>query len=185
MKFSKRLSRAKEIYCICVVVAGLLWLLTTGVGAADRMNVLFIAIDDLNGYVGSLGDPNAKTPHLDRLAERGVLFTNAHCQAPICGPSRASLMTGLLPSTSGIYGQINDTQIKKASQAAGEAVLLPDYLEKHGYATYGCGKLFHNRDRARVFDEFGHGTNFGPKPKKRFAYDPEWFEKRIGRTQTD
>lgn len=166
-------------------MAGLLWLLMGSVRAADRMNVLFIAIDDLNGYVGCLGDPNAKTPHLDRLAERGVLFTNAHCQAPICGPSRASLMTGLLPSTSGIFGQIKDTKIKEASQAARDAVLLPDYLEKHGYATYGCGKLFHIGDRARVFDEFGHGTNFGPKPKKRFAYDPEWFEKRIGRTQTD
>ena len=153
--------------------------------AADRPNVLFIAIDDLNGYIGCLGDRNAKTPNIDRLAKRGVLFTNAHCQAPICGPSRASLMTGLLPSTTGIYGQIKDTNIKKASKAARDAIFLPDYLEKHGYATYGCGKLFHNGDRARVFDEFGHGTDFGPKPKKRFKYDPAWFEDRIGGTQTD
>ncbi len=177
--------RSRSIGGILFFALLLLLLSTGGVRSIERSNVLFIVIDDLNGYVSCLGDPNAKTPHLDRLAKRGVLFTNAHCQAPICGPSRASLMTGLLPSTTGIYGQIKDTQIKHASKAAREATLLPDFLENHGYATYGCGKLFHNGDRARVFDEFGHGTNFGPKPAKRFAYDPDWFETRIGRTQTD
>jgi iduronate 2-sulfatase len=186
VKSKIRLFRAKETCLVTAVVFGaLMLLLKGGVRAIDRPNVLFIAIDDLNGYVGCLGDPNAKTPHLDRLAKRGVLFTGAHCQAPICGPSRASLMTGLLPSTTGIYGQIKDTQIKIASEPARNAILLPDYLENHGYVTYGCGKLFHNGDRAKVFDEFGHGTNFGPKPGKRFVYDPAWFEKRIGNTQMD
>ncbi|MHC4540925.1 MAG: sulfatase-like hydrolase/transferase [Planctomycetota bacterium] len=66
-----------------------------------RPNVLFMAIDDLNDWVGCLGGhPDVKTPNLDRLASRGVLFTNAHCSAPACNPSRASLMTGILPSTS-------------------------------------------------------------------------------------
>ena len=69
----------------------------------DRPNVLFIAIDDLNDWIGVLGGhPQAKTPHMDRLAQRGVLFSNAHCQAPVCNPSRASVMTSLYPSTSGI-----------------------------------------------------------------------------------
>lgn len=168
MKSKIRLFRAKETCLVTAVVFGaLMLLLKGGVRAIDRPNVLFIAIDDLNGYVGCLGDPNAKTPHLDRLAKR------------------ASLMTGLLPSTTGIYGQIKDTQIKIASEPARNAILLPDYLENHGYVTYGCGKLFHNGDRAKVFDEFGHGTNFGPKPGKRFVYDPAWFEKRIGNTQMD
>ena len=73
-------------------------------GAGNRPNVLFIAIDDLNDWIGCLGGhPDAKTPNLDRLASRGVLFTNAHCSAPACNPSRASLMTGILPSTSGVY----------------------------------------------------------------------------------
>lgn len=149
-------------------------------------NVLFIAIDDLNDYVGCLGGhPNAKTPHIDRLARRGCVFTNAHCQAPICGPSRASLFTGLRPSTTGIYGQIQDKAIRDANAATKSVVFLPDYLEKHGYRTAGAGKMFHNGDRAKVFDEYGRGTNFGPKPSERFAYDPAWFEDRIGNTQTD
>ena len=76
--------------------------------AQDRPNVLFMAIDDLNDWIGCLGGhPDVKTPYLDKLASRGVLFTNAHCSAPACNPSRASLMTGILPSTSGVYHNPN------------------------------------------------------------------------------
>jgi len=68
----------------------------------SRPNVLFIAVDDLNDWLGCMnGHPNTKTPNIDLLASKGILFTNAHCQAPLCGPSRASLMTGLRPSTTG------------------------------------------------------------------------------------
>ena len=77
-----------------------------------KPNVLFIAIDDLNDWIGCMGGhPQSHTPNLDRLAQEGMLFSNAHCQAPICGPSRASIMTGLAPSTTGIYLQISDSQI--------------------------------------------------------------------------
>ena len=73
--------------------------------SADKPNILFIAIDDLNDWVGPLaGHPQVQTPAMDRLAERGTVFTNAHCQSPLCNSSRTSLMTGLRPSTSGIYG---------------------------------------------------------------------------------
>lgn len=154
--------------------------------ASGRPNVLFIAIDDLNDWIGCLkGHPNALTPNIDRLATRGVLFSNAHCQAPICGPSRASLFTGLLPSTSGIYGQISDKQLKLASPIVEKATFLPDYFERHGYETLACGKLFHNGDRAGVFDDYGGHASFGPKPKTRFKYDPAWFPEKIGNTQTD
>src|SRR5918994_6253397 len=72
--------------------------------AADKPNVLFIAIDDLNDWIGCLGGhPDVKTPNIDRLAARGVLFTKAYCAAPVCNPSRASLMTGIRPSPSGVY----------------------------------------------------------------------------------
>ncbi|MCH7910194.1 MAG: sulfatase-like hydrolase/transferase, partial [Candidatus Hydrogenedentes bacterium] len=70
-----------------------------------RFNVLFLAVDDLNDWVGCLGGhPQAKTPNIDSLAEKGVLFEQAYCSAPLCNPSRTSIMTGLNPSTTGIYG---------------------------------------------------------------------------------
>ena len=70
----------------------------------SRPNILLIAIDDLNDWVGCLGGhPQAWTPNIDRLAARGTLFSNAHCQAPVCQPSRASLLTSTYPSSSGLY----------------------------------------------------------------------------------
>ena len=72
--------------------------------AATKPNVLFMCIDDLNDWTGCLGGhPDVKTPNLDRLAGRGILFRNAFCAAPACNPSRAALMTGIRPSTSGVY----------------------------------------------------------------------------------
>src|SRR5262245_14632582 len=76
---------------------------------AKRPNVLFIAVDDLNHWVGHLGrNPQAKTPNIDRLAARGVTFTRAYCAAPACNPSRAALLSGLRPSTSGVYHNPDD-----------------------------------------------------------------------------
>ena len=71
---------------------------------AEKVNVLFIAVDDLNDWVGVLrGHPQARTPNIDRLAARGVVFTRAYCAAPVCNPSRTALMTGARPWTSGVY----------------------------------------------------------------------------------
>src|SRR5947209_7698799 len=73
--------------------------------AAPRANVLFIVIDDQNDWVGPLGGhPLVKTPNLDKLARRGTTFLNAHVQSPLCNPSRTSVMLGLRPTTTGIYG---------------------------------------------------------------------------------
>jgi len=78
--------------------------LAANAATKDQPNVLFIAIDDLNDWVGCLGGhPDTKTPNIDRLAARGVNFTKAYCAAPVCNPSRASLMTGIRPSTHGVY----------------------------------------------------------------------------------
>lgn len=171
---------------LLVLIAAWCWPTPPVASADQRPNVLFIAIDDLNDWVGCLNrHPNSQTPNIDRLAGRGVLFANAHCQAPICGPSRASLMTGLLPSTSGIYGQISDKNLKSASPITARVTLLPDYFEQYGYTTMACGKLFHNGDRAGVFDDYGGQASFGPKPENRFKYDPAWFPEKIGGTQTD
>jgi arylsulfatase A-like enzyme len=107
-----------------------------------RMNVLFIAADDLNHWVGHLGrNPQTKTPNIDRLARMGVTFTRANCAAPVCNPSRAALMSGLRPSTTGIYdnGQDWKPAIPK------EQTLTTQFL-KAGYDVFGAGKIYHSND---------------------------------------
>jgi arylsulfatase A-like enzyme len=156
--------------------------------AQNKPNVLFIATDDLNDWVTCLGDyPNVKTPNIDRLANRGILFTNAHCQAPICGPSRASIMTSLYPSTTGVYLQLSDDQLKGKSKAISKSTFLPDYFEKFGYETWGVGKLFHDGDRAKSFQHYGGFYPYGSKlqkSKKRMNYDSAWFTS-VWKTMTD
>ncbi|MGK7394616.1 MAG: sulfatase [Candidatus Cyclobacteriaceae bacterium M3_2C_046] len=155
--------------------------------AQKKPNILFIAIDDLNDYVGCMnGSIKAYTPNIDRLAAQGTLFTNAHCQAPICGPSRASIMTGLYPATSGNYLQVNDPDIKKANATVAQSTFMPDYFEKNGYKTMAVGKIYHNGDAANTFDEYGGKFAWmGPKPKERFNYDPAKIPQKTGGTQTD
>ena len=107
----------------------------------DKPNVLFIAVDDLNDWIGCLGGhPDTRTPNLDRLAKRGVLFTNAHCAAPACNPSRAALMTGIRPSTSGVY-----TNPQPWRPPLKDAVTLPQHFMAHGYYAEGGGKIYHGR----------------------------------------
>src|SRR5947208_4876416 len=80
------------------------WALSLGAATAAKPNVLFIAVDDLNHWVGYLGrNPQTSTPNIDRLAARGVRFNRSYCAAPVCNPSRAALMSGLRPSTTGVY----------------------------------------------------------------------------------
>lgn len=158
------------------------------VPTTQRPNVLFIAIDDLNTWLGCLGGySGTKTPNIDRLAASGVLFTNAHCQAPLCGPSRASVMTGLRPSTTGIYGMIPDDEIRSNNQATEGITFLPEYFKSHGYHTMGIGKLFHTHAPQGVFDESGGRVpRFGPYPDERFVWEgfaPD--RKNYGRTNTD
>src|SRR5580704_14700805 len=82
-------------------------LLLPGLGSAQekkKMNILFIAVDDLNHWVGYLGrNKQTSTPNIDKLAARGVRFTHSYCAAPVCNPSRTALMSGLRPATSGVY----------------------------------------------------------------------------------
>ncbi len=106
-----------------------------------KPDILFIAIDDLNDWVGPLGGhPQANTPNINRLAERGMTFSNAHVTAPLCNPSRASLMSGMLPSSFGVY--LNAQDWREAPLLRGKPV-LPLFLQSNGYRTLGGGKLFH------------------------------------------
>lgn len=147
-----------------------------------RPNVLMICVDDLNDWIGCMkGNPSAKTPNIDRLASHGMLFTNAHCQVPLCGPSRASLMSGLRPSTTGIYGQIGDENIRSANEATAKVMFLPEYFRNNGYYTMGVGKIFHEHAPAGVFDESGgREKGFGPVPPNGQKF--HWNKKG---TQTD
>src|SRR5437763_1196381 len=140
-----------------LVLAALAGLVPAAAVSADtprRPNVLFLAIDDLNDWVGCLGGhPQVKTPNIDRLARRGTLFTNAHCQAPLCNPSRTSLLTGLRPSTTGIYAL--QPGIRAVAALKGH-VTLPQHFARHGYHTFTAGKVFHDgsvapRDRLKEF----------------------------------
>lgn len=109
--------------------------------ASPRRNVLFIAVDDLNDWIGCLGGhPDTKTPNFDRLAKRGVLFTKAYCAAPLCNPSRAALMTGLRPSSTGVY---DNSQPFRQSPSKG-AVTLAQYFRANGYKAMGSGKIYHD-----------------------------------------
>ncbi len=154
-----------------------------------RPNVLFIAIDDLNDWLGCMnGHPNTRTPSMDRLAREGILFTNAYCQAPLCGPSRASLMTGLRPSTTGIYGMVEDDFIREDNEVTGDIIYLPQYFRDQGYHTMGIGKLFHSHAPASLFHESGgRSKGFGPTPAERFVWDGYGNANRekYGRTSTD
>ena len=117
-------------------------------------NILYITIDDLNDWVGALqGHPQVQTPNIDRLAERGMLFTNAHCVVPACSGSRASNWTGLLPMHTGVYGNG-----QKLEQTNPDAPVLPEDLAAQGYYTMGTGKLVHGKSQA-YFDEYGPTYN--------------------------
>ena len=109
--------------------------------SVEKPNILFIAVDDLNDWIGPLGGyEGVKTPNLDRLADRSTVFTNAHCAAPACNPSRAAVMTGIAPHISGVY---YNPQPWRLSPVLKDALTLPQYLRKFGYKTMGSGKMFH------------------------------------------
>ena len=107
-------------------------------------NVLFIAVDDLNDWIGTMeGYPQAITPNLDRLAEQGVLFTNAHASQAVCTASRNSLMSGLHPVTTGWYGSTTDMR-NTYDDVMKDNKMLPEYFRNHGYKTMSVGKIFHS-----------------------------------------
>ena len=107
---------------------------------SSRPNVLFIAVDDLNDWIGPLGGyKGVKTPHIDKLAKQGMNFTKAYCPAPVCNPSRAALLTGVRPSTSGVYQNWHPWR-----RALPEAITLPQYFMQNGYEVVGISKIFHD-----------------------------------------
>jgi iduronate 2-sulfatase len=133
-----------------------------GAVAGDHPNVVLIICDDLNGYVeGFGGHPQAQTPNIDRLSRSGVRFTQAHCNIPICAPSRSSFLTGLYPHTSGNFGfdRWDQNEILRNSRT------IMDHFRANGYHTLGTGKLMHHLKR-QEWEEYGNPADYGP-----FAFD--------------
>ncbi|MEM1296840.1 MAG: sulfatase, partial [Verrucomicrobiota bacterium] len=117
----------------------LLFLLFAASVSFATPNVVFIAADDLRNDLGCYGHLEVKTPHLDRLAKRGITFDKAYCQQAVCNPSRASLLTGLRPDTLGIWNLGRHFRT-----VAPDVVTLPELFKEHGYHTENIGKIFHN-----------------------------------------
>ncbi len=137
------------------------------------------------------GHPQAKTPAMDDLAAQGTLFTNAHCQAPICGPSRASFLSGRYPHETGLYDQPRGKgkMIDDVKNFRGK--LLPEYFAQHGYQTLAAGKITHGYPLREAVNVAGPTGNSGPKPEGpkppndvRFNYRPDYSQPFTG-TQTD
>jgi arylsulfatase A-like enzyme len=134
---------------------------------APQPNVLFIAIDDLNDWIGCLGGhPQVKTPNIDRLAKRGVIFSNAHCAAPLCNPSRAAVFCGRQPHESGVYAN-DESNIRKIRP---DLVLIPQHFRAAGYHTFGTGKLLHSSSKELFDDEFFPDQRWSPFDPKQVSY---------------
>ena len=169
------LERNRSMYCkscFLRVVVVAMFVVSVGVAvhgafaqhsAGGKPNVLFIAIDDLNDWTGYLGGyPGVKTENLDRLAQRGVFFTRAYCSAPACNPSRASLLCGKRPSTSGVYYNSNPWRAQMP-----DAVTLPQLFMKHGYTVHGGGKIFHGGFKDPASWQVYFNRPADPRPKTR------------------
>ncbi len=144
----------------------------------QKPNILFIAIDDLKPDLGCYGNTLVKTPNFDRLAAMGVVFTNSHCNQAVCGPSRASLMTGLRPDRTGVH------DLKTiAREARPWITTIPEQFKKHGYVSVGTGKIYDPRCVDKKSDKPSWSKPFAlynlnynpkfPKPVNAAYQDPE------------
>ena len=110
--------------------------------AAQPLNVLFIAVDDLRPELGCYGAAHMKTPHLDRLASQGMLFERAYCQVAVCNPSRSSVLSGTRPDTTGV---LDNQHFMRPNMP--DVISLPQHFKNHGYTSLSLGKIFHHSER--------------------------------------
>ncbi|MFK8112201.1 MAG: sulfatase [Rubripirellula sp.] len=152
--------------------------IANGADPNSKPNVLFIAVDDLKPILGCYGDEVAITPSIDKLASSGTVFLNAHCQWPVCGPTRASLMTSLRPEATGVM------DLKTSMRAKDPSILtLPQHFKNSGYVTAGAGKIYDPRcvDDRKTLDAPSWSLPFAKMPYvkikfgkvERFALAPQ------------
>ena len=156
------------------------------VSNTKKYNVIFIAVDDLNDWVGFMdGNPQTLTPNMNKLASQSMVFDRAYCAASVCNPSRAAIMSGFKPSTTGVYGNSDkpfDLPIFKNSQ------MLPQYFSTHGYNTFSRGKIYHTPNTGKetwdnwenVIGNYGHvqkieGYMSNGIPKGEMPDNMDWF----------
>ena len=150
----KFINLSRAVLVSVILISGLHAAEKSPVASQSKPNIIYITVDDMNDWVGCLGGhPQAQTPNIDRLAERGVVFTNAHCVVPACSGSRAANWSGLSPVNNGVYG--NGQRIEKTKP---DAVFLPQDLAEQGYQTMGTGKLLHGNSE-QMLQEYGPGFN--------------------------
>ncbi len=147
------------------IMTGLITICALAQGA-QKPNILFIAVDDLKPMLGCYGDTEILSPNIDKLAERGTVFLNNACQQSVCGPSRASLMTGTYPDTTKIYDL--KTLIRDMNP---DILTLPQYLRQQGYETTGCGKIYDPRSVDDDFDAPSWSQPFLQNGVKAFFAD--------------
>lgn len=128
--------------------------------SSSRLNVVLIAVDDLNTDLGAFGHSVVRTPHIDRLMARGVRFDRAYCQFPLCSPSRESFLSGLRPESSGAIAQ--DFMVRDLRR---DAPYLPTYFRARGYHTASAGKIFHRNEPA-AWDKYDAGSPTSPQEQK-------------------
>ncbi|MCG8581739.1 MAG: sulfatase [Bacteroidales bacterium] len=137
--------------------------------AQDKTNVLFIAVDDLKPLIGAYGHEEVKTPHIDALAAEGVLFSNAHCQQAVCGPSRASIFTGMRPDYTGVRDL--KTRMRDINP---DILAMPQYFRENGYATVAVGKIYDPRCVDKQYD--GPSWSIPYSESSKFTYPEEYGE---------
>ncbi len=142
--------------------------------ANEKPNVLFIAIDDLNDWVGFMGGhPQAVTPHMDALAKRGRNFTNAHCSIPVCSASRVTVMSGVAPTTHGSY-ELGPRY--EQLPALAKAPTIQRHFKDNGYFTLSGGKMLHHDFKGRLAGDIDQslGRARSPRPKKPMSRPANW-----------
>jgi len=152
---------SSSLVLLCFVVAGSVSFAQSGVKSAAKTqltkakaktppNILFISMDDLNDWIGCLGGhPQARTPNIDRLADSGMLFSNAHCSSPSCNPSRTAIMTGRPCYKTGLY----DNRQRMRNKLP-DAEIIPKYFSRNGYWSAGSGKILHYFIDADSWDDY-------------------------------
>lgn len=138
-----------------ITAALTLWSALPQISSAKAPNILFISVDDLNDWAGYRGNKQVISPSMDKLAKEGVWFSQAYCQYPLCGPSRASVMSGLYyHQLKSKKLQIKDSDVAKTTESLGSR-MLHSYFKDHGYKTMAVGKILHRHLPEADLDESG------------------------------